>query len=296
MTEIFREQIKKYLPGYKNSDIQFLKFSTAGSGSGKYNKVIFLAFVDGDANPFCCVKTVRTYKENPIISGGFKNLQYLNKLTVGSVFENIFPKVIGLYNDGKEFIFSIESICGGNKMSTGAVDIDLILNKYFAFQRHISALSKEYISILEYFNNLLKKFSLSNSDVQELNSYFFRLRKNPRDKICLIPQHGDFTLDNIFVNGKDICVVDCDLFGCVDIAGFDLFHFLLRCRQNDFVKALERFFLKYRQSINEQNLFFDDDIIFLYYLNDLLIKSGGEIGLNAKDIIINFNKLLSYGK
>lgn len=292
MTTILKEQIKKYFPEYQDSDIQFLKFSTAGSGVGKYNKIIFLAFSDGGTIPFCCIKTVRTYAENSLILNGFKNLQYLNKLTADSFFEEMFPSVMGLYDDKKEIVFSIESACDGNKISSNNINIDFILNKYFEFQKYISKSNKKHELLSDYFDGLLKKFHLSDLDIAEINSYFLKLREKSRNKICLVPQHGDLTLDNVLISNKDICVIDCDLFGHVELAGLDLFHFLLRYKRDDFMENLEKYFLRYSQSINE-DFYFDKDLAFLYYLNDLLIKGDGIAEHGAKNIIVNFNKLFS---
>lgn len=285
------EQIKKYFPEYRYTDIQFLKFSTAGSGAGKYNKIIFLAFSSIETNPFCCIKTVRTYSENPVIHNGFENLRHLNKLVINSAFEYIFPKAIGLYDDNKEFVFSIESVCDGNKVSIN--NIDFILNKYFEFQKHISVSNKKKIPILEYFNIFLEKINFSESDSHEIRTYFMSLLQNEKNKICLIPQHGDFTLDNIFINKEGICLVDCDLFGYVDIAGFDLFHFLMRYKQDGFAENLKKYFLRYLKYIGEEKIHLDKDLFFLFFLQDMTIKyDENKFKLRAKDIIGGFEKLI----
>ena len=297
MIQLMEKIIKEKLGGRVGRvdlPLRFLKFSTAGSGRGAYNKVIFLVFKNNAKEPFVCVKTVRQYSDRHTISNAFCNLSELNKLVQGSTYEEMFPGALYLYDDGHYTIFSVETACPGIRADNNRKTLRSILDQYFDFQKYLSdKASGSICDLYQYGLDVIKELDFTKGDQQEISDYFKNLfrRGNVRG-VKTVPQHGDLTLDNIFLKNKKIGVVDCDFFGVIKLAGFDVFHLLARCNNNGFVKYYKEYFREYFDAIGE-SISVEPHVIFLYCLHDFVFKRSKSLKyLSTKTIIDYFEKFL----
>ncbi len=225
MTEIFQQKIiSDGILGITKSDkLQFLKFNTPGSINGLYAKVIFLVFKNDDRQPCLCIKTVRKATDNHLIENGFKNLQNLNSITKDRQIGIRFPKAFVIeYYSG--IAYSIEEALFGRSATHN--DLDFIIKSYTLFQKDITQNSLVKSRYSDNIKEICKQFG---PDISvKLESFSQTLTGYDID-IVNIPQHGDVTFDNMYIeSGGDLCLIDCEEFGVYKVAGFDLYHLLRR--------------------------------------------------------------------
>ena len=198
------------------SSLSFLKASTPASGAGKWTekgKVLLFVFEEGERLPTLCIKTVRVYSAGDVIRCNYDNLQLLRDGVVGSTYIQMFAKPLYLYNDG-DLVFSIETICPGTKFSQDARSVELVVEKYIAWQSHLAKKTKKF----------------------------------------RILQQGDMTPDNVLVSGQNVYLVDYDYVGTSYLPGFDLFNFLSKIKLSPEAlhTYYEQYFPRYFKAIGAQ--------------------------------------------
>jgi|APSaa5957512493_1039668.scaffolds.fasta_scaffold00145_24 hypothetical protein len=271
---------------FNSSHFDFVKYSTPLSGDGSDGKVLFFVFANNSKEPLFIVKTVRQYKESFIIKNGYNNLKNLNELIKDTEYSNMFPKVLFIYDDTEEFIFSVESFCVGRKAINTDSDINMIIEKYTDFQKSIY--TKEVaILLVEYGEKLIKQLDLHKNDENTLIGYFEEIADDKSLKLGQIQQHGDLTLDNMFIHKGKLKIIDCDLFGELTLAGYDLYRFLVRYNKSSLVVNLDNHFNKVGIDMK-----ISKSLLFVYYLNELLFKKDYILkNKTGEDVINDFKKM-----
>jgi len=209
----------------------------------------------------------------------------INKLLEDTIYSNLFPKQIILKDDQSEFIFSIETYNGGTNRAFNKNFLSLVLDQYIDFQKAINK-HEPSLSVSSYSSQIIKTLDLSNKDQSLLNKYFDKLKINSESQLSPIDQHGDLTPDNIFIRNGHIKIIDCDRFGDVRLAGYDLYRFVMRVDP----KNLEKYLNKYFYSLKLQNKS-NKALLFLYYLHDLLFKKERLSTKSALSIINEFESI-----
>ena len=122
------------------------------------------------------------------------------------------------------------------------------------------------------------RFIINNQDEENKlwGHYQNKVKDEDNPKIPRIPQHGDLTLDNIFIDKNGVHIFDCERFGDIDIAGFDIFHLLYRVSKHNsaskqlvFIYFLQEFLIKkkiWHKKLNASIIIksIDDEIITIY--------------------------------
>jgi len=254
-----------------DSTISMLKLSTPNSGKRLYNKVVFLVFKNKDDSPFLCVKTVRKIDDSETIYNGFNKLSLSHKLVKDSPFEEMFPEPLMVSKDDNGIAFSVETACRGVRPK--ANQLEKILSLYEKQQAFLFKKSFSYINDLDqYVENIIKKLNIVQSEENKLRKYYrVNIKTDQCIKVPKIPQHGDLTLDNIFIDNSGIHIFDCERFGFIDIAGFDFFHLLSRVFKNDLSKMAINYPSNYFDEMGNK-LQLNKQLIFAYWLHELLIK------------------------
>jgi hypothetical protein len=245
--KVIKEQLAEYLTKV-DFPLYYLKFSTATSGSGLNDKVIFLVFKNQACLPFLCLKTVRNYEAKQAILRNFHNLQKLNVLTVGSPHKYLFARAVFLYDDG-ENIFSLETACLGRRIELDKQKLKTVLAEYVAFQEYLAKQNGNSLrSMQELARETITEPGLNELGQHKLLEYFAKL---PQTDIRLprITQHGDLTIDNILLSEDGLHIVDYDDVGNTDVPGFDLFSIFRRFNSADFPKLCDEYFPAYFQKI-----------------------------------------------
>lgn len=269
MIKFIEEKIRnKLLPNEDcNSDISFLKLNTPISGNGLGNKVLFMVFIDSKTYPYVVVKTVRSMTDHEVIRKSFSNLVKLNRLTQNTDFFDMFPKAL-MIEDVADNCWSVESFCTGHKPNM-RTDFGSIFDWYCSLSKLIHLQSKATLIIdSTHAKKIINQFTGSKEIISTLNSYVDKLFDSGPIEIPAIQQHGDFTIDNILIDGDKIRVIDCDLFGNIVVPGYDIFHIIVR--NNDITKK-ETYLKKYFDTL-EIEAVLDKRILFVYFLHDLDIK------------------------
>lgn len=203
--------------------LSFLKASTPTSGTsmdrGK-GKVLLFVFEEGQTSPTLGIKTTRTYSAGDVIKRNYNNLKLLAEGVRGSEHAQMFATPLYLYDDGN-IIFSVETICPGVKFFPKARSIELVMEKYIAWQSHLARETK--------------KFQTLGQDIQ----------------LPVLIQYGDMTPDNVLVSGENIYLIDYDCVGETQLPGFDLFIFLSKIKLHPEVlhSYYERYFPRYFRNI-----------------------------------------------
>ena len=191
-----------------------------------------------------------------------------------------------MYDDSKEFVFSVESVCGGEKALKKRVDINNIVEKYTDFQKSIYT-GEKVGSLGEYGESLIKQLDLGENDENMLIRYFEEIVDDKGLELAKIRQHGDLTVDNVLIDRGNIHIIDCDLFGKVELAGYDMYRFLRRYYKINLVTSLNNYFDRVGVNIKANT-----SVLFLYYLNELLFKKDYILkNKTGKDIIDEFKKI-----
>lgn len=227
MISLINTIVKEKIPGLKNAEFSFLKYSTPTSGTTLDDKVLFFVFKDKGATPFLCVKTVRNYGAKETITRVFNNLKKLNDLTSGSAHSRLFAKALYLHDDG-ENIFSIETVCPGKRVKTDLSLLEIVMPAYCDFQQYLAEKGKTSLTFLEQFaEEIVAQSGISKEDTLEIKNFFGKLSFSGAQLPRLI-QHGDVTGDNLLISKEGLCIVDCDSVGLIDLPGFDLFGLFYR--------------------------------------------------------------------
>jgi len=269
----------------KTSDLSVLKYCTPASGINPGGKVIFLIFKNDADNPLFCVKTVRKNNDSHVIINAYSNLLNLYGLVVNSGYEKMFPKPIFLSENNQGIIFSVETVCVGRKPSIN--DYKLIVDSYVKFQAYlVDAFGSVSIDAGHYFEKIISRLNLSELDNQMIKKYFQDNFYASDKDICVVPQHGDLTLDNILIGNDEVKIFDCERFGLINIAGFDLFHFLQKRKVANFIGDNYEMFRDYFSSIGCKSEL-NPLLIFLYCLNEIELKFIPLTGKIDFDFIVN---------
>lgn len=268
----------------------FLKFNTSISGNGLGNKVIFFVFIDDEKEPRFIVKTVRSKTDFDVIRNGYNRLNNLNSLTENSSFKELFPRAISFVENDNE-IWSVETFCSGHKTNI-YLDIEKIMQRYSELSIHILKQKETTVRIDQnYTNNLIKNFDGEPETIDRLVGYSTSLWKDVYVDLPAIPQHGDFTTDNILIKQDKFKIIDCDTFGLVLVPGFDIFHLLNRGNIDK-----KKFYLnEYLKKIGAEYTV-DQKLFFVYFLHELNIKRDYILkGRNFSSVIDKFqNMIVSY--
>lgn len=232
-------------------------------------------------------KTVRAYRDADVIRRGHANARFANDLTKNSPFFTMFPEALAFHDDGSE-IWSIETVCGGRRAS--AHDLERVVTAYNALSGHIKKSSSGTVTLdADYCENILRQFSGSAETVCGLKEYVAVLWRDEKLTLPRLPQHGDLTIDNIFVDDGSVKIIDCDLFGEIALPGFDIFHLLARSA------AFSNRSLKLADHLRRMNINVvpDKKLLFTYFLQGMLVKKDYIlIGRTASEVIDQFNSLL----
>src|SRR3989344_5266371 len=139
-----------------------------------------------------------------------------------------------LYDDG-DLIFSIETICSGATFSAEAHSIELVVERYIAWQSYLAQNTK--------------KFQTLGQDIQ----------------LPILTQHGDMTPDNVLISDKNIYLIDYDWAGEINLPGFDLFNFLSKTKSRPEIldSYYKQYFPRYFRSVGVHVKSYD--ILFPFY-------------------------------
>ena len=289
MISLIRHTISAVLPqlSCKPEELSFLKYSTPTSGTYPNDKVIVLVFEPKARTPFLCVKTVRHYGAKENILRSFNNLKRLNELTAGSTSRGLFAEALYLYDDG-EFVFSIETACPGKRVKLDYEKLGAVVEAYIRFQEHIAVGPLRDADDLAL--NTMSGCGLGTSDRQELLQFFNTLQGSSMQLPCVI-QHGDVTEDNMLFTSADVCFVDYDLVGLVDLPGFDLFGLFRRFNHGEVAALCRKYLPSYFEKIGA-NVESDNYIrlLFLYFVAEhTLRKPHLRYTITAKRLIADFS-------
>ena len=125
--------------------LSFMKTSTPSSGTkADQGKVLIFVFEEGEKWPTLCVKTTRVYSNGEVIRRNHANLKLLGEGVRNSEHSKMFARPLYLYDDG-EVVFCIESVCPGTRFPTSGQDIELVMERYIAWQEYLAETSKKLV-------------------------------------------------------------------------------------------------------------------------------------------------------
>lgn len=264
--------------------LDFLKYSTPTSGKRLTDKVILFVFEKNESGPFLCVKTVRNYGAKNVIKHNFDNLTKVNNSVKGSVFGELFSQALYLHDDG-ENIFSIETVCPGERITLNVETLNIVVEAYIGFQEHVVRSAKAVKNLKEWTEEIVRSLELPDKDSQSLLDY---ARKFNLDNQVLpeIIQHGDLTADNILLSRDEVHFIDYDYVSETTLPGYDLFGLFRRFDRKNLLSLCMKYFPSYFERIGYN---FSKDykgLLFIYYLIDL--KRKLDTNLTAQVIIKDF--------
>lgn len=300
MINLVTQVIKKHQEWLRcpGQPLSFMKMSTPSSGrSYDGGKVIVFIFEQGQALPTICLKTTRTYVAGEVIRRNYANLKFLESGVKGSDFVKMFATPLELYDDG-EVVFSLETVCPGVMLSAQAQSIDVIVEKYIAWQAQLVSASQMFWyqgDIQNLVHEIINKLELSEESSNELRAYYHKLPLDPGIKLPVIVQHGDMTPDNVLISGEKVYFIDYDHVGVSMLPGFDLFNFLF-FKSKLPVQLLrlncEKYFPTYFKKIGAEVESFKA-LFFIYYLQESLRKGLAIKKKSEPDIISGFRDLMN---
>ena len=270
MNEIIERIVRTHAPESAGKRLSFIKLNTAGSPMRGKPKVLFLCFFNEEQFPAFCLKTVRSKGHNAVITEGFGVLQQLEKIAGG---KNLFPRSIWQGEDDS-IAWSIESAFAGRKPVAG--DTTNIVDAYFDFAR-ASLPRKRIANGEEVAKKLIADIDCSSEDKKALEALW---KEVAIPEIILLPQHGDFTPDNILVAREGVHVVDCDRFLPEGVAGFDIFYFLVRTLQTK--SDVTAYLQKYCEIVGMSRSFSAGDLL-LWGLQDEVVKKESNFPFSLKN-------------
>ena len=294
MIPLIRKIIEDKLPGFAGDSgayLSFLKYSTPASGRNLNDKVIFLVFKPGAAEPFLCVKTVRNYAAKEVVARNFSNLKKLNMLTAKSPYSRLFARALYLHDDG-ENVFSIETACPGRRIKLNKKKLSGIVAEYVGFQEYLAKRNSGFIDgVRRFAEETVAHSGLEETDKREILRFMeslpFAKMKLPR-----LIQHGDITEDNILMSKSGLHIVDCDFVGITDLPGFDLFGLFFRFNCFEAEKLCYEYLPEYFKRIGADlsgNGY--EGLFFLYYFIERALRKTYLLkGASAGSIISDFKK------
>ena len=274
-----------------HSVISALKFSTPNSGKSPMNKVIFLFFKDQDSTPFVCAKTVRTQEANNIIERGFARLSAAYEMLQLSQFADLFPQPLLLSVDTNGCAFSLETACSGRRPAPR--DYAGIAETYGRQQQFLFQQNSKFIENWPRFmEKLFLALELPAAEQQRLQTYYREhIAGRQPVRVPRLPQHGDLTLVNIVIGPQGVQIYDCDRFGLIDLAGFDLFQIIVRWSKADPSVSLLQAMGRHLKDLGQSQAF-GADLIFAYCLYEFIMKREVMRGdISAQSIINRYNSL-----
>lgn len=290
MIKLFEKVIKEKLAellAERDFPMSYLKFSTATSGSGLNDKVIFLVFKNQESSPFLCLKTVRNYEARQSISRNFDNLRKLNKLTRGSSHTQLFAEALYLHDDG-ENVFCAETACRGERIKLDRDKLEVVVMKYIGFQEHLVKQGNGSMGDMKQLvRETIIKSNLDELVQQKLLEYVTRFFPSGV-KLPRVIQHGDLTLDNLLWSKMGVHIIDYDYVGNSDVPGFDLFSLFRRFDQINSLELCEKYFPVYFEKIGGE--FLDHNYRELLFLYRLIERTQGD-SYSSKDV--SFEQIIS---
>ena len=274
MNDVVRDIVRTNVPD-AGTELSFVKFNTAGSPLRTTPNVLFFCF-DGGQLPRWCLKTVRAPRDNAIITKSFADLQALYRLSGAN---GIFPRPIWAGEDDG-IAWSIEEAVPGHRAS--AAEIPQVLKTYIEFQRTTGIVGT--IPAKEKAAALIQRIDLSAAECAQLQAL---CEAHCRGAIALIPQHGDFTPDNVLVSASRISIVDCDSFMPEGVAGFDMFHFLSRIPHA--IAHISEYMRLYTRSLGIQREFDACDLL-VWLLQERVLKQEQGAPRDQESIVHAFDR------
>jgi hypothetical protein len=278
--------VKKAMPETNGRALSFVKFHTTGSPFRPFPKVLFFGFADSETAPIVVIKTVRAGKDNDVIERSFRRLSSAYELLQSEGEKNLFPQPIALeIVDG--IAFGLERAVAGERGSQS--DVGRVLSSYDTFLQATKHLSKK-VDKLAWGASLIDSLRIpakEREDMQKAWGALVSLSRRP--KVTIVPQHGDFTLDNVMVSRDAVHLIDCDWFTKEGLAGADLFHFLQRASR--LTSDLQDRMKTYLQKLGEDGTF-DASDVFLWHICDMHLK---RIQMSSDDAVsaqADFDKIL----
>lgn len=284
------------------SDLSFMKMSTSEPehGTGE-SKILLFGFEAGEKQPTVCVKTVRTYSAREVIKRNHDNLQLLVDGVRGSEHIGMFARPLYLY-DQNNLVFSVESVCDGIRLSQAKKNINMVIDKYIAWQAHLAASPEKLLSfddLADLANDAIKSLGLSENSALVLQTYYRELALDSNISLPVLIQHGDLTLDNILISGEQIYLIDYDHVGVSKLPGFDLFNLFFKFadRLGESLSVnCERYLPQYFRSIGARiapGAY--ASILFIHYLQErqrkMHLRAYGE--KSGEEIVSNFRSLVN---
>ena len=290
MINLIEQNLKEKLASvFLGSRVQlrFLKYSTPLSGTGAGNKVLFFIFKDDDIFPLWIAKTVRNYSDADVIRKGFERHQKLNSAAAGSEFSDMFPQALFVHDTGEE-IWYIETASNGRKARKD-IDFKKILSAYTNFSQHLACDLHEVLKIdVDYGTRIIEQLEGSAEIHKGLEKHLVGLWGRAVVSLPKVPQHGDLTVDNVIIDDRSVRIVDCDTYGAIQIAGFDIFHLTSRSAPEKRERAIVAYFASLGITAPV-----DKKLLFIYFLHELLIKKDYILkGKTAASVISSFEKMI----
>lgn len=242
-----------------DADLSFLKMSTTGYlHEPEGGKVLLFVFERGEKQPTICAKTTRTHATGTVIRRNYFNLRLLAEGVRGSDYRELFAKPLYLH-DRDNLIFSLESVCHGEKLALVPRNTPLVLKKFIGWQSHLSVNAKKiwnFESIANLANKTIKSLGLSEVSTLVLKDFYKYLAVDPEIRLPALIQHGDFTVDNVLVSRDGVCLVDCDYVGISTLPGFDLFNLFFKSgnRLGSLQTNCDKYFPRYFATIGARVL------------------------------------------
>ena len=283
---VIRERATQYL---KEGDfpLSFLKFSTVTSGKTLNDKVIFLVFKNNAGVPFLCLKTVRIYKARDVIIKNYSNLKDLNALMCETPSSSLFAKAIHLHDDG-ENIFSIETVCPGQRPVLDKKSLGFVVAEYSGFQEHVARRRPEQLFSGEQFaREILTSSGLGESDQDKVLEFADSLAV-AKPMLPRVIQHGDLSEDNILISKRALHIIDYDFVGVTTLPGFDLFGLFNRYDRSKikelFLEYMPKYFSRVGAEVEESQY---EYLSFLYYLVERTLRKPHPPERNSAHHIIS---------
>ncbi|MCC7357363.1 phosphotransferase [Candidatus Uhrbacteria bacterium] len=186
-------------------------------------KVSFICF-RGD-NPVSFLKTVRHPTDAHVIETAFSCLHQATMWIRQSRTPLIIPEPLWITRVG-DVPVSAESVAPGCALSyMDQQSIERIFNALNIWLSYGKDASHVPLNPRDLFDSWKDGLRLSHpQNQQRVEAIFLKVLEHAGNDIQLpaIPQHGDFTQSNILVDGDLLYLIDCDLFGRIQLPLFDV--------------------------------------------------------------------------
>lgn len=207
---------------YCKSPIRFLIYNNFDPIAG--NLLLFI-FSEGEKHPGIVIKISK-------IGENIKN-EYENQRDLWKKLHFFIPEPL-LFREIDSCGVIAMKVVRGNHLSRISMNSDLLsslVDKMIFFHKKVQKGKIAPALLHSQINNTLKSIEHKNSNDQ-LVSFFSETLKQLHRKLKFkgiprIPQHGDFLVNNILHNFDEICILDWEDFGRINIPGYDLYCLLL---------------------------------------------------------------------